>query len=47
MDNFIAENDLKNTWAYLDNLSAAGNTQNKHNENLSKLLATARKRNFK
>ena len=24
--NFIAENDLKNTWAYLDNLSTADNT---------------------
>ena len=46
MDNFIAENDLKNTWAYLDNLSTAGNTQEEHNENLSKLLVAAEKHNF-
>ena len=46
MDNFIAKNDLKNTWAYLDNLSTAGNTQKEHNENLSKLLAAAKQHNF-
>ena len=46
MDNFIAKNDLKNTWAYLDNLSTAGNTQEEHNENLSKFLAPAKKHNF-
>ena len=34
MDNFIAENDLKNTQTYLDNLGTAGNTQKEHNENL-------------
>ena len=31
---------------YLDNLSTAGNTQEKRNENLSKLLAAAKKHNF-
>ena len=37
---------LKKTWAYLDNLSTAGNIQEEHNKNLSKLLAAARKHNF-
>ena len=40
------KNDFKNTWAYLDNLSTAGNIQEKHNENFSKLLAAAKKHNF-
>ena len=31
---------------YLENLSTAGNTQEKRNDNLSKLLAAAKKHNF-
>ena len=31
---------------YLDDLSTAGNTQEKRNDNLSKLLAAAKKHNF-
>ena len=31
---------------YLENLSTAGNTQEKRNDNLSKFLAAAKKHNF-
>ena len=45
-DNFIGKNDFKNTWSHLDNFSAAGDIQEEHNENLSKLLAAAEKHSF-
>ena len=46
MNNFIAENNLKSTWAYLGNVNTAGNTQEEHNENLPKLIAAVKKHNF-
>ena len=47
MDEFIAEEQLSKTYAYLDNITVCGKTQEEHNHNLSRFLAAAKKKNLK
>ena len=46
MDNFISEEALKDTFAYLDNITICGRDQAHHDENLSKFMKAAKKRNL-
>ena len=46
MDEFIAENDLKATFAYMDNITVAGMSQSEHDENLNKFLEAAKQNNL-
>ena len=47
MDEFIAEEELSKTYAYLDNITVCGKTQEEHDHNLARFLATAKKKNLK
>ena len=46
MDEFIAENDLKATFAYMDNITVAGMSQSEHDENLNRFLEAAKQNNL-
>ena len=46
-DEFIAEEELSKTYAYLDNITACGKTQKEHGHNLARFLAAAKKKNLK
>ena len=46
MDNFISEEALKDTFAYLDNITICGRDQAHHDENLSKFMEAAKWRNL-
>ena len=46
MDNFISEEALKDTFAYLDNITICGRDQAHHDENLSKFMEAAKRRNL-
>ena len=46
IDDIIKSNDCKGTFAYLDNITVGGITQQKHNENLEKFLAVAKQQNL-
>ena len=46
MDNFISEEALKDTFAYLDNITICGRDQADHDENLSKFMEAAKRRNL-
>ena len=46
MDNFISEEALKDTFAYLDNITICGWDQAHHDENLSKFMEAAKRRNL-
>ena len=47
MDEFIAEEELSKTYAYLDNITVCGKTQEEHDHNLARFLAAAKKKNLK
>ena len=47
MDEFIAEEEFSKTYAYLDNITVCGNTQEEHDHNLARFLAAAKKKNSK
>ena len=42
VDDIIKSNDCQGTFAYLDNITVGGATQQKHNRNLAKFLAVAK-----
>ena len=46
MDNFISEEALKDTFAYLDNITICSRDQAHHDENLSEFMKAAKKRNL-
>ena len=46
MDNFIAEESLKDTFAYLDNVTICGHDQAHHDKNLEEFLAASKRRNL-
>ena len=46
MDDLIAENELEDTFAYLDNVTICGMTQEEHYENLEKFREAAQKCNL-
>ena len=46
MDNFISEEALKDTFAYLDNITICDRDQAHHDENLSKFMEAAKRRNL-
>ena len=46
MDNFISEEALKDTFAYLDIITICGRDQAHHDENLSKFMEAAKRRNL-
>ncbi len=47
MDNFISEEALKDTFAYLDNITICGRDQtHHHDENLGRFMEAAKKRNL-
>ena len=46
MDNFISEEALKDTFAYLDNITICGRDQAHHDENHSKFMEAAKGRNL-
>ena len=46
MDNFISEEALKDTFAYLDNITICGRDQAHHDENLSKFMEAAKRRSL-
>ena len=47
MDQIIEEEDLKNVFPYLDNITVAGNTQEDHDESVKKFLEAVKRRNLK
>ena len=47
MDKFIQKNSLAGTYAYLDNITISGKTQEEHDENLRKFMSAARAANLK
>ena len=47
MDEFIAEEELSKTYAYLDNITVCGKTQEERDHNLARFLAAAKKKNLK
>ena len=47
MDEFIAEEELSKTYAYLDNITVYRKTQEEHDQNLARFLAAAKKKNLK
>lgn len=46
MDSFIKEEGLSGTYAYLDNITICGVTQDEHDANLAKFLAAAKRKNI-
>ena len=46
MDNFISEGALKDTFVYLDNITICGRDQIHHDENFSKFMEAAKRRNL-
>ena len=46
MDNLISEEALKDTFAYLDNITICGRDQAHHDENLGRFMEAAKKRNL-
>ncbi|XP_063888888.1 uncharacterized protein LOC135115803 [Scylla paramamosain] len=44
MDKLVEDEDLKDTFPYLDNITVAGSTQDEYDENVKKFLEVARKR---
>ena len=46
MDNFIKRNNLVGTFAYLDNITVSGKTQEDHDENLRRFMNAARAANL-
>ena len=46
MDNFISEEALEDTFAYLDNITICGRGQAHHDENLSKFMEAAKRGNL-
>ena len=46
MDDFIEKNNLKDTYAYLDNITIAGKTKENHDNNLKNFLDAAKKSNW-
>ena len=46
MDNFISEEALEDTFAYLDNITICGRDQAHHDANLKKFMEAAKKRNL-
>ena len=46
MDNFISEETLKDTFAYLDNITICDRDQAHHDENLGRFVEAAKKRNL-
>ena len=46
MDNFISEEALKDTFAYLDNITICGRDQAHHDEHLERFMEAAKRRNF-
>ena len=47
LNEFIAEEELSETYAYLDNITACGKTQEEHDHNLARFLAAMKKKNLK
>ena len=47
MDEFIAEEELSKSCTYLSNITVCGKTQEKHDHNLARFLAAAKKKNLK
>ena len=47
MDQFIKRNNLSGTYAYLDNITISGKTQQEHDYNLEKFMEAARAANLK
>lgn len=47
MNNFIKNHNLKNTYAYLDDLTVGGATAEEHDENLQKFFQAAEDRNLR
>ena len=45
--NSVAEEELSKTYAYLDNITVCGKTQEEHDHNLARFLAAAKKKNLK
>ena len=46
MDNFIKRNNLQGTYAYLDNITISGKTQEEHDENLKQFMSAAQAANL-
>ena len=46
MNEFIEDEELSDTFAYLDNITICGRTQKEHDDNLEKFLQSARKMNL-
>ena len=46
IDHIIEDNKLKDTYAYLDNVTVAGRTLEEHDENVRKFLEVAKNRNL-
>ena len=46
MDNFIADNQLEGTFAYLDNITVSGRNQGQHDLNLNRFLESAKVNNL-
>ena len=46
IDNIIAKYDLRDTYAYLDNITVCGKIMNDHDHNLKVLFSTAKSENF-
>ena len=46
MDNFISEEALKDTFAYLDNITICGRDQAHHDENLERFMEASKRRNL-
>ena len=46
LDDIIESEELKDTFAYVDNVTICGNTQEEHDANLNKFLDDAKKYNM-
>ena len=46
VDNFISEEELDDTFAFMDNITICGMSENDHDENLVKFQEAAKRRNL-